>query len=164
MKISKRKGFTLIELLVVVLIIGILAAIALPSYQKAVKKSRAAQALIAVRSVGDSLKRFYMETGGENPTLDALDISMPVDEKFQITMHNYVDSSGLYATVRSKIPGDDKWVIRYWITAPTTAPQYKDKIICVGEAASGEETCKLLGGQNEHVYLLGPQFKAYYLN
>ena len=68
-----KKAFTLIELLVVVLIIGILAAVALPQYQFAVAKAR----YIDIMTEGDSLAKaaqLYILANGEAPTsVDQLD-------------------------------------------------------------------------------------------
>ena len=58
-----RLGFTLIELLVVVLIIGILVAVAVPQYQKAVEKSKAVQGIALVRSLAQAAQAYYLESG-----------------------------------------------------------------------------------------------------
>lgn len=77
MNIKKNAAFTLIELLVVVLIIGILAAVALPQYQKAVEKSRASQALAIIKSFLNAQHLYYMANGEYTNSLEDLDISMP---------------------------------------------------------------------------------------
>ena len=71
----KRAGFTLIELLVVVLIVGILAAVAVPQYQKAVWRSRGAEMMTQLRALGEAQQRYYMVNGKYAVKIDELDIS-----------------------------------------------------------------------------------------
>lgn len=64
-----KKGFTLLELLVVVLIIGILAAIALPQYNKAVEKAKVTEALLNIKAIEESMQRYILANGYPQSTV-----------------------------------------------------------------------------------------------
>lgn len=71
-----KKGFTLIELLVVVLILGILAAMALPAYFRAVERSRISEAELLMGSVVQAQQRFKLKRGSGYATdWRALDVA-----------------------------------------------------------------------------------------
>lgn len=74
----KNAGFTLIELLVVVLIIGVLAAVALPQYQISVEKSRLAAALPLAKAVKDAQEMYRLANGNYVMSLQELqDVTFP---------------------------------------------------------------------------------------
>lgn len=74
----KNAGFTLIELLVVVLIVGILAAAAIPQYEKAVEKSRAAQAFVLARALHSAQESYKMANGDYTRSFKDLSIGVPL--------------------------------------------------------------------------------------
>ena len=73
--ISRLGGFTLIELLVVVLIIGILAAMALPQYFKAVERSRMTEAITIMDSIVKAQRRKFMQTNRYAYDFRGLDVA-----------------------------------------------------------------------------------------
>lgn len=58
---KKYNGFTLIELMVVVAIIGVISAIAFPSYNSYMNKSRRADAKVGLQKLADKQERFYLQ-------------------------------------------------------------------------------------------------------
>ena len=74
-------GFTLIELLVVVLIIGILAAVALPQYQTAVDRARYTQAIAFVDGVSKAKQVYHLANGSYPTSFEDLDIELPTPQE-----------------------------------------------------------------------------------
>ena len=75
-----NNAFTLIELLVVVLIIGILAAVALPQYQKAVSKARLQKLLPLVSAIDHAEQVYFLANGTYTADYTQLDIQMPTPD------------------------------------------------------------------------------------
>ena len=150
---KNTKGFTLIELLVVVLIIGILAAIALPQYFKAVEKSRATEALSIMGSLSAAMERARLvsSTNVYPTTVATLDIQF-ADKNGSTasgsswSTKNFTISVGGTGTTDGKVTatraggGTSGYVI--------TREYYSGKVVCTDSSTSGASTtgvCASLG-------------------
>lgn len=96
---SELGGFTLIELLVVVLIIGILAAIAVPQYQRSVEKSRIAGVWTNLAAMNQAIQLVRLEKPTGNIYWSDLSVSFPKKGGGDSSTENlaaFTDPNGFY--------------------------------------------------------------------
>ena len=153
-----KNGFTLLEMLVVSLIIGILAAIALPKYQLAVEKARAAEGITILRSLRDAQFNYFLTHGKYSNNINDLDISFPGE-----------DSS--YAGVQRKESKNFSFGVKdieNELAVASRKPLIKDyglkvqgqQLICRVYTDFGRQVCKSFGGERV-TDLAGEQYEAY---
>lgn len=110
---KKQYGFTLIELMIVVAIIGVLSAIAYPSYQSYMKKSGRADAKVGLLKLSDKQERFYLQNNTYTTAFTAAGLNTSTTSEegyytFTITSDDLVSGFTLIATaVANKSQAND---------------------------------------------------------
>lgn len=134
------EGFTLIELLVVIIIIGILSAIALPSFLNQANKARESEAAGNVGAVNRAQQAFFVERNEFGSNLDVLDLGIGDTKNYSYTVTT--SGTGLTAVADSKATGAGQlksYSGRVWLVASPGGSVSKS-VVCAGKAGAGAPT------------------------
>ena len=135
-------GFTLIELLLVVLIISILAAIALPQYQKAVLKSRYSAMMPLAKSIANGNEVYYMEHG--NYSGDPTTLIVQGKEEYPDGTNILMYNDGGLSYVRATNDGVPS--ARY-LVYQKHSENFANTTMCEAADERANALCQALGGQ-----------------